>query len=62
MLVVNDAVNVMVAYQPVCNCPSSTVYHTLAHRLVHHHDIDRVINDKHNRIIIVVLAKHEIAP
>ena len=24
--------------------------------------IDRVINDEHNRIIIVVLDKHEIAP
>ena len=24
--------------------------------------IDYVINDEHNRIIIVVLAKHEIAP
>ena len=26
------------------------------------HIIDHVINDEHNRIIIVVLAKHEIAP
>ena len=26
------------------------------------HNIDYVINDEHNRIIIVVLAKHEIAP
>ena len=25
-------------------------------------DIDHVINDEHNRIIIVVSAKHEIAP
>jgi len=25
-------------------------------------DIDHVINDEHNGIIIVVLAKHEIAP
>jgi len=24
--------------------------------------MDHVINDEHNRIIIVVLAKHEIAP
>jgi len=39
-----------------------TVYCTLAHRLVCRHDIDHVINDEHNRIIIVVLAKHEIAP
>ena len=41
---------------------SSTVYRTLAHRLVRHHDIDHVINDEHNRIIIVVLAKHKKAP
>jgi len=26
------------------------------------HNIDHVINDEHNRIIIVVLAKHEVAP
>ena len=26
------------------------------------HDIDHVINHEHNRIIIVVLVKHEIAP
>jgi len=42
--------------------PSSTVYRTLAHRLVCHHGIDHVINDQHNRTIIVVLAKHETAP
>ena len=41
---------------------SSTVYCTLAHRLIRRHDIDHVINDEHNRTIIVVLAKHEIAP
>ena len=34
----------------------------LHNRLVRRHDIDHVINDKHNRIIIVVLAKHEITP
>ena len=34
----------------------------LHNRLVWRHNIDHVINDKHNRIIIVVLAKHEIAP
>jgi hypothetical protein len=34
----------------------------LHNRLVCRHDIDHVINDEHNRIIIVVLAKHEIAP
>jgi hypothetical protein len=42
--------------------PSSTVYSTLAHRLVGRHDIDNVINDEHNRIIIIVLAEHKIAP
>ena len=42
--------------------PSSTVYRTLAHRLVCRHNIDHVINDERNRIIIVVLAKHEIDP
>ena len=31
-------------------------------RLVWRHAIDHVINDEHNRIIIVVLAKHEINP
>jgi len=41
---------------------SSTVYRTLAHRLICRHDIDHVINDEHNRTITVVLAKHEIAP
>ena len=39
-----------------------TVYSTLAHRLVCRHNTDHVINDEHNRIIIVVLAKHKIAP
>jgi len=38
------------------------VYRTLAHRLTCRHDIDHAINDEHNRTIIVVLAKHEIAP
>ena len=42
--------------------PSSTVYRTLAHRLVCRHDIDHVSNDEHNRTTIVVLAKHDIAP
>jgi len=42
--------------------PSSTVYHTLAHSLICHHNIDHVINDEHNRTITVVLAKREIAP
>ena len=31
-------------------------------RLVCRYNIDHVINDEHNRIIIVVLAKHKIAP
>jgi hypothetical protein len=31
-------------------------------RLVCRHNIDHVIKDEHNRIITVVLAKHEIAP
>ena len=34
----------------------------LHNRLVCRHNIDHVINDEHNRIIIVVLARHEIAP
>jgi len=34
----------------------------LHNRLVCRHDIDHFINDEHNRIIIVDLAKHEIAP
>jgi len=42
--------------------PSSTVYRTLAHRLICRHDIDHVVNDEHNRTIIVVLAKHGVAP
>jgi len=34
----------------------------LNNRLVCRHNIDHIINDKHNRIISVVLAKHEIVP
>jgi hypothetical protein len=34
----------------------------LHNRLVCRHNIDHVTNDEHNRIIIVVLAKHEVAP
>ena len=34
----------------------------LHNRLVCRHNIDHVINDEHIRIIIVVLAKHELAP
>ena len=59
MLVVNDVVYVMAAYLPVCK---RALHRTLAHRLICRHDIDHVINDEHNRTIIVVLAKHEIAP
>ena len=55
MLVVNDVVNVMAAYQPVCK-------RAVAYRLICRHDIDHAINDEHNRTLIVVLAKHEIAP
>jgi hypothetical protein len=49
--------------QPVCKrAVHGTVYRTFAHRLICRHEIDHVINDEHNRTIIVVLAKHEIAP
>jgi hypothetical protein len=34
----------------------------LHNRLVCRHDIHHVINDEHNKIITVVLAKHEIGP
>jgi hypothetical protein len=34
----------------------------LRNRLIGRHNIDHVINDEHNRPIIVVLAKHIIAP
>jgi hypothetical protein len=34
----------------------------LHNRLVYRHNIDHVINDERNRIIIAVLAKHEISP
>jgi hypothetical protein len=34
----------------------------LHNRLICRHNVNHVINDEHNRIIIVVLAKHEIAP
>jgi hypothetical protein len=38
--------------------PTARLHNTLVYR----HDIHHVINDERNRIIIVVLAKHEIAP
>ena len=59
MLVVNVVVNVMAAYQPVvqvCGTPYT------ARLLVCRHNIVHVSNDQHNRIIIVALAKHEVAP
>jgi hypothetical protein len=67
VLVVNDVVNVVAAYQPVVQAcgtqclplPCTALLHN---RLVCRHNIDHVINDQHSRIIIVVLAKHEIAP
>jgi hypothetical protein len=34
----------------------------ILYQLVCRHNIDHVSNDEHNRIIILVLAKHEIAP
>jgi hypothetical protein len=50
VLVFSNVVNVMAAYQPVCKCAvhaSSTVYRTLANRLVCRHDIDHVTKDEH---------------
>jgi len=35
---------------------------TLLLQLVCRHNIDHVNNDEHNKTIVVVLAKHEIAP
>ena len=55
MLVINDVVNVMAAYQPVLK----RAVHVSGRNWI---DIDHFINDEHNRTIIVVLAKHEIAP
>jgi len=46
-------------YTSLC---ASVRYARLKHRLVCRQDIDHVINDEHNRTIIVVLAKHEIVP
>jgi hypothetical protein len=59
VLVVNDMISVMAAYQSVAQACGTARLHN---RLVCRHNIDHVINDEHNRIIIVVLAKHEIAP
>jgi hypothetical protein len=56
------SVHASVRYTVEEGVPSYTVYRTLAHRLVCRHDIDNVINGEHNRTMIVVLAKHEIAP
>ena len=57
MLVVNDVVNVTAVEELPLPCTAR-----LHNRLVCRHDIDHVINDEHNRIITVVLAKHEIVP
>ena len=59
MLVVNDVVSVMAAYKPVVQVCGTARLHN---RLVCVHHIDCVYTDEHNRIIIVVLAKNEIAP
>jgi hypothetical protein len=40
-------------------CPCAARFHN---RLICCHNIDHVIKDEHNRITVVVLAKHEIAP
>ena len=73
-IVPTDAHNykIMAAYQPVMQACGTRQRKEqflplrctarLHNRLVCRHDIDHVINDEHNRIIIVVLAKHEIAP
>jgi hypothetical protein len=52
-------VNVMSVYQPAVQVYCTARLHN---RLVCRHNIDHVINDEHNRVIIVVLAKHRIAP
>jgi hypothetical protein len=57
VLVVIDVINVVAAYQPVVR-----VCCTRWRKELKEHDIDHVINDKHNRTTIVVLAKYEIAP
>jgi hypothetical protein len=59
VLVVNDVVSVMAAYQPVVQSCGTAHLHN---RLICRHNTDHVINYEHNRTIIVVLAKHEIAP
>jgi hypothetical protein len=62
VLVVNDVVNVMAAYQPVVQACGTPCTARLHNRLICRHNIDHVINYEHNRIIIVVIAKHEIVP
>ena len=49
----------MHTYQPALQACGTA---RLNNRLVCCHKIDHVINDEHNRIITVVLAKREIAP
>ena len=51
----------MHTYQPVVQACGTLCTARLHNRLVCRHNIDHVINDEHNRTIIVVLAKHEIA-
>jgi hypothetical protein len=62
VLVVNDVINVMAAYQPVVQVCGTRCTTHLHNRLGCRHNIDHVINDEHNRTIIVILAKQEVAP
>ena len=59
VLVVNEAVKVTAAYQAVVKACGAASLHK---RLICRHNIDCVYSDEHNRIIILVLAKHEIGP
>jgi hypothetical protein len=52
VLVGIDALNVMVAYQPVVQACGSPC----------HHNIDCVYTDEHRKTIFVVLAKQRTAP
>ena len=50
---------------PTCFGSRRNHHHVIAYlhnRLVCRHNIDHVIDDARNRIIILILAKHEIAP
>jgi hypothetical protein len=48
VFVVDEVVDIIAEYQPAVQACR--------------HNIEHVINDEHNRITTVVLAKHEIAP